>query len=310
MKCKYPEFVNRKKSHALRPCGQCMPCRISDRRVKTHRLLLESYLWPHNSFVTLTFSDDNLPLDCGVSVSEHQCFMKNLREQWRIATGQLFRFYGVGEYGEKTFRPHYHYILFNFPSCVGSGPAWHGNTFIPCHCRICSFVTRVWGKGHVFIGTATTESMQYVAGYVTKKMTAKDDPRLIRDDGIIWNPEFSKCSLRPGIASGAVADLVDKFNASAMDELPVTLNHNGRHLPLGRYLKGKMREAVNEGPTTTTRMEVSQMHYMLARAKNDTLHPSFIAGSSLAIALQLINRQEVLQIEQRYSRSKGSSHEI
>lgn len=315
MKCKFPVYINRKKNHALRPCGGCLPCLISERRVKTHRLLLESYLHESNCFVTLTFSNENLP-SCGVSVAEHQCFIKNLREQWHHATGRYFRMYGVGEYGEKTGRPHYHYILFNFPTCVGSGPTWHGNVFLQCNCHICSFVAKVWGKGHVFLGTATVESMQYVAGYVTKKMTKKDTNRFtpVAFNGECYQkvfPEFAKGSTRPGLAAGFVPLLLDKFYASQLNELPTTLNHNGRIMPLGRYLKGKLNEEIGQAPLTQIQMESSQMLHMLKRAKNAIQNPDIIANcQSLEVAMRLINQQEVLQIEQRYYRKKGSTHEI
>ena len=91
-------------------CGQCLPCRVSKSRLWAHRILLESYLYNNNTFVTLTYSEDDktvkkinnlLSLD-----SEHtKNFLKRLRSKF---PKNKIRYYLVGEYGEQTQRPHYH----------------------------------------------------------------------------------------------------------------------------------------------------------------------------------------------------------
>ena len=57
-------------------------------------------------------------------------------------------------------KDHYHACLF------GVGPSF------------ADVVESTWKKGHIMLGTLTHDSAQYVAGYVTKKMTSKADPRL------------------------------------------------------------------------------------------------------------------------------------
>lgn len=309
MQCKYPQSF-KDKGNALFPCGQCLSCRINHRRVWAHRIMLEASLWPHNAFLTLTYSDDKLPSN-GVSVTEHQSFMRLLRAQWHRATGQTFRFYMCAEYGDKTFRPHYHYALFNFPSCKGSGAVYVNRKYVPCRCEICSFVTRVWNKGHIFIGRLEQESAQYIAGYVTKKMTKSDDPRLSvavtdPETGEItyakYHPEFSRASRNPGISAGIVPDLVARFHASGSDELPVALKHNGRSLPLGRYLKTKLKESLGDDSVKTySQIEAQQMFSMLKSLKNDTILPRAVALGCAGVAMQLVNSQRSLQTEQKFN---------
>lgn len=152
-----------------------------------------------------------------------QQFQKNLRA---LVYPQILRFYLVGEYGDISERPHYHAIVF------GLSPLQE------------KLVSRAWTKGFTYVGELTPDSAQYVAGYVTKKMTSKDDPRLKGR-----HPEFMRCSNRPGIAALAVEDIADVLTSSAgatyisfNDDVPSSLSHGTKKLPLGRYLKKKLRE--------------------------------------------------------------------
>ena len=60
-------------------------------------------------FITLTYNDENLPNPPVVSKREAQLFIKRLR---KLLYPKLFRYYIVGEYGDKSNRPHYHALLF------------------------------------------------------------------------------------------------------------------------------------------------------------------------------------------------------
>lgn len=275
--------------------------------------MLEASLWPHNAFLTLTFRNSSLP-SCGVSVAEHQSFIKNLRNQWHLATGGYFRFYGCGEYGEKTFRPHYHYALFNFPTCRDPQPFSDNHHFRPCSCDICRFVTRVWGKGHIFLGTLEPESAGYVAGYVTKKMTKKDDDRLRRvdpDTGEVTylNPEFSKQSTRPGIAAGAVDKIITRWEQSGLEDLPTGLRHGNRFMPLGRYLKGKINEKFEVEPLSQNALEARQMLSLLPHVKEDPSYAAALSEAPTWLALKHVHAQRVLQIEQKFDR-RSKKNEI
>lgn len=204
-------------------CGQCLPCRINRRRLWTWRMFYESQLHEDNCFVTLTYSDENLPADGSVRVGDYQLWLKRLR---RAVEPRRFRYFVVGEYGDQTQRPHYHACLFG----LGQFDAGH--------------IDRAWGKGL----TATFEfnefTAQYTAGYVVKKLTSKDDPRL-RGRA----PEFARMSLRPGIGAGAMEILAEQLHSDAgLDHLantgdvPVYLMVGRKKVPIGRYLRQKLRE--------------------------------------------------------------------
>jgi len=149
---------------------------MNRRRVWTHRLLPEQRSHEFSSFATLTYADEHLPRGQTVVPKHTQDWLKRLRDL--LGPTRPIRYYLVGEYGDESQRPHYHAALF------GLSHLEHET------------LARSWPMGHTLLGTLTKESAQYVAGYVTKKMTAPDDPRL---NG--RHPEFARMSLRPGIGA-------------------------------------------------------------------------------------------------------------
>lgn len=112
-------------------------------------------------------------------------------------------------------------------------------------------VQRAWsidGKsiGDVDLGILEAHSAQYVAGYVTKKMTGKTDDRLKGR-----YPEFARMSLRPGIGHGVLqhvaAVLVAHGYTEDMVDVPTVLRHGKKMMPLGRYLRRKLRVFLGRG---------------------------------------------------------------
>lgn len=136
-------------------------------------MMLESLLHPYNSFWTLTYAPENEPLARSLEPADLRNWLKRFR---RDLSPLRVRFYACGEYGDETERPHYHVALFNYPGCVYGRSRYRtirGNC-----CANCDRVRDTWGLGLVDGGPLDPEGMQYVAGYVMKKMTAKDDQRL------------------------------------------------------------------------------------------------------------------------------------
>lgn len=196
--------------------------------------MLEALSHEASAFLTLTYADHATSLDKRHIV----LWLKRLRK-W---TDVKVRYYAVGEYGDVNGRPHYHVALF------GVGPSeGHTQGHLRCPCDWCKEMRKLWRYGHVDTGTLTPESMAYICGYVTKKMTAKDDPRLNGRE-----PEFATMSLKPGLGALALPSVAASLNtvpAAAIGlrnfgDVPTVLQHGKRKLPLGRYLRGKLRESV------------------------------------------------------------------
>lgn len=243
MVCKNP-FLREGLAHG---CGQCLPCRINRRRLWTHRIILESYCHDANSFLTLTYSDENLPPDGGLYPPDVTKFIKRLREKIKP---QKFRYYLVGEYGENTSRPHYHIALFGYAPCAYGRPENSGSR--DCKCPACVAIRDTWALGHTHLGELNPDSASYIAQYVTKAMTKTSDVRL---DG--RHPEFARMSNRPGIGALAIPNIANAMKSEfAQNDLivngdvPETLLHGRSKMPLGRYLKNQLRKALNREEVT------------------------------------------------------------
>lgn len=224
-------------------CGRCFFCRRKKAKEWTHRIILEAAEHKDNAFVTLTYDDDHLP-EGGTLVPRHlQLFLKKLRKSVEPAR---LRFFGVGEYGDRTRRPHYHVALFGYPPCssltVRSGS--------PCRCPSCVGVTRAWSDengslGFVSVGRLEPASAGYVAAYATKSME-KDDADVITPEGCV--PPFSRQSNRPGIGAGVADDIASallQHGATDISNVPLHLSHgNKSRRPLGRYLRNRICERI------------------------------------------------------------------
>jgi len=244
MLCEKP-FI---KAGAAYRCGHCKPCRYNRRRTWMHRIMLEGFLHADKAFVTLTYSDDSLVFDWrtrrAILVQKHmQDWLKRFRLQIEPVR---VRFYGVGEYGDRTERPHFHVILFGFPTCIRGRTKREFNSTRPnwreC-CPVCRLVGDSWGKGDVDLGTVTRDSASYCANYTVKKMTSEDDSRLKGRP-----PEFCRMSLRPGIGADAMWDVASDLMASQFDrfmvDVPTSIGYGNLQLPIGRYLRRKLRRYV------------------------------------------------------------------
>lgn len=195
--------------------------------------MLEAAQHKDNAFVTLTYAPEHLPSDLSVWPREIQLFNKKHRKKT-----PPYRFFAVGEYGEKTGLPHYHLALFGHPPCA------HIQTLRrPTCCAVCDSIRQSWGKGHIYVGTLEQQSMAYVAGYINKKMTKATDPRL---EGRA--PEFSRMSLKPGIGYSMMHDVASTLMEHKLDEklvdVPVCLQHGPTQYPLGRYLRRSLRTLI------------------------------------------------------------------
>lgn len=145
----------------------------------------------HNSFLTLTYDDGHMPAH-GHLVPRHlQLFLKRLRRVHLkcLSDGVSgLRFFGSGEYGESSGRPHYHILLFN----CGFGDAEQvGKDLFSS-----PLVSDLWPYGDHKFGEVTGAAANYVAQYSMKKLGS----RLHCDaDGVERPSPFLRMSRRPGI---------------------------------------------------------------------------------------------------------------
>lgn len=300
MLCKHPYMLG------VTPCGcgQCMPCRINRRRLWTNRMMLESATHVGSSFVTITYNPENVPhvgkIKRGRFVScelprrqtltkyDVQRFLKRLRQQ--VAPRKIRYFY-VGEYGDVTQRPHYHLALFGLSALEAGGIDGKSG-----------LVQSSWSMGNTFTGDLSPESAQYIAGYVTKKMTKSDDGRLYGR-----YPEFARMSLRPGIGAQAMYSVgraisycADNFPTTGILDVPTSLRNGPGSLQLGRYLRRVLRKELGgsgDTPPEAARALALEMRVLLESHAKTQETPS----NSLAALFVDMNKQKVLNLEAKAS---------
>lgn len=100
------------------PCGWCTSCRVDHRNAWQDRIDWER-LGNSSAFVTFTYDDWHLPFgDMNIPTlrrADFNAFIDRLR--YRVKRVKLslsrpdWKFYAVGEYGDKFNRPHYHCIF-------------------------------------------------------------------------------------------------------------------------------------------------------------------------------------------------------
>lgn len=205
MACYHPIQVMVKKKGRLavrRPvtvgCGRCIGCRAEQSRQWAVRLLHEKTMHDAAWFLTLTYSEEEIPQYGSLYPTDLQRFFKNLRRDYQAGS---VRYYACGEYGEVTQRPHYHAVLYgphfldkHFLRSADGLDVWRSQT-----------LEDYWPHGHSEFGTLTSASAAYVAGYVRKKVSKRvnEDAYLRVDDEtgelVELEPEFARMSLRPAI---------------------------------------------------------------------------------------------------------------
>lgn len=196
----------------------------------------EKRLHTDSCFVTLTYSDDNLPRGNTLVLEHLQLFMKRLRKHvWKTQNGKTgLRFFACGEYGSKTNRPHYHLLLldtdFTDKRLVKSGAAY--NLYDS------PVLSKLWPYGHHALGDVTFDSAAYVARYCLKK---NQNGHTVTDGRL---PEFVTMSRNPGLGAG----YFDKYKDELLSHDTIIVN--GVNAALPRFYDGKIETILSEKTQT------------------------------------------------------------
>lgn len=247
------------------PCGKCILCRQEHARQWAVRITHEAQLWEYSSFVTLTYSDEHLPKNQNLHYPDLQDFWKRLRKK----VGAL-RYYSVGEYGDKTNRPHYHACIF--------GHAFTQDRVIlrtePYLLWTNPLLQETWGLGHVSVGELTYQTALYTASYVTKKLGYKkryvqldcgsgELLDMVQPKALISNGGGRKSALRP--QSAIAKQWLEKHGKHVYNHDAVVINGTQQKPPryYDKWLKdhdpdkhSEIKEERNENVTPQTPEEL------------------------------------------------------
>lgn len=195
--------------------------------------MLEAQSHEHSYFSTFTYEKEP---PGGSLVKDHLTgTFHRLRERARTLS-KTVRFFGVGEYGEQHGRPHYHAVIYGLgPSELGHVDAsWQGINRLEDGSR----------AGYTRHFVLAPDLATYITGYIAKKWTAPDNANLAGR-----YPEFAEMSRRPGIGMPFILNLCEALNTSEgalymarFGDVPTSFRCAGRNLPLGSYMRGKLRE--------------------------------------------------------------------
>lgn len=161
------------------PCSKCIECRLEYARQWAVRCVHEAKMHEDNSFITLTYSDENLKSP-KLQYIDFQLFAKRLRKKihkeakkqgYDLETKKISIFV-TGEYGDKTKRPHWHAIIFNWRP---TDAIHHYSNERGDKIYTSRTLTELWTHGHAELGSVTFESAGYVARYAAKKLIHGED---------------------------------------------------------------------------------------------------------------------------------------
>lgn len=207
-------------AYEIVPCGKCLECRKTRTSHWSSRLIHEERVSSSALFLTLTYDTRNCPITSrgfmSVSKRDLQLFFKRLRRAHeRDHNGAhntlSLKYFSVGEYGGRSYRPHYHVILFNAKL---------------------ELIQDAWQKGQVHYGKVSGASVGYTLKYISKPGRIplhKNDDRL---------PEFALMS--KGLGKSFLSDqMVAWFKADPANR-SVIIGPGGEKRSMPRYYKNKV----------------------------------------------------------------------
>lgn len=210
------------------PCGKCPLC--CARRISSwsFRLLQQDKVSTNSRFLTLTYDTDRVPITnsgyMDLCKRDVQLFFKKLRKsqelhggicvsnrRYGVAESYPIKYFAVGEYGGKKFRPHYHIILFN---------------------ALDELIQPAWNMGQVHYGRVSGASVGYTLKYMMKRGRI---PMHRNDDRL---PEFSLMSKGLGL-SYLTEEMIAWHKADLEGRMYCALPDN-KKIAMPRYFKEKI----------------------------------------------------------------------
>ena len=212
-----------------------MACRINYTSAWKLRLLYELSNWDKAMFVTLTYDELHVPEDFSLHKKDIVGFFKRLRAYLDYADGdRRIKYYACGEYGQKLDptrpdkkhgRPHFHAIIFGL---------------CPYDDKDRQFIVDAWqhrsedwqfdrnrGKKSA-IQNVTPEDIEYVTGYVQKKLSGSLAGTTYNGD----TPPFAIMS--KGLGKDFALQNADRLRMNGFTYL------NGHKISLPRYFRDKL----------------------------------------------------------------------
>lgn len=245
------------------PCGRCPNC--YKRRVSqwSFRLMQQEKISENAHFITLTYDTRNVPITkrgfLNLTKRDLQLFFKRLRKAGGERNRHL-KYYAVGEYGGKSYRPHYHAIVFNMD--INTLPL-------------------AWNLGTYHRGTVTGASIGYTLKYLSKPSRI---PLHGNDDR---QPEFALMS--KGLGKNYLTKQVVNWHLKALTDRMYVNTQDGQKVSMPRYYKLKIyNENQQKAIGAQVRKKMLDKQYK-AEQDNPTYHRDKFEADKAAFAIQAKN---------------------
>lgn len=216
MDCFKPIFLP---DRGLVPCGKCLACYKRRQDDWTFRLSYEFKNSFSAYFITLTYNEDNIPLQIESGVTHRVLRKRDLQLFFKRFRKAIFphkvRYFAIGEYGSKTLRPHYHAILFYSDKL--------DDFYKP--------IERSWSLGFVSVSEVHFNHFHYVTKYCT---TVSDLPSLLRRKE--YRP-FSLSSRKPAIGYCYLTPPMVHYHRSSLSTVSLL---SGRKYSTPKYYREKL----------------------------------------------------------------------
>lgn len=176
---KYDMNINYESNNSV-PCRKCVSCKLDNAKEWAIRSALECKNSNDNWFITLTYSDEFIPVNKkGIftcSYFDLSRFIESLRKVFTRKGIRNIKYLASSEYGSRLNRPHYHICFFGLPlnDLEPTGEVSNlGHSYF-----VSKLVDKIWGKGIHKIGRVTYQSAGYVSRYTLKKVKKLDYEKL------------------------------------------------------------------------------------------------------------------------------------
>lgn len=196
------------------PCGKCSLCLSRRRSEWSFRCMCETMQADSAYFITLTYNEENCPKICDKETV--QKFFKRFRKR---LPARSIRYLLVPDYGGKFGRPHYHFLLWDYPYDRD---------------RLIADLKASWTFCEPFmfdygdtVGDVEEASINYVCGYCLSSL--ESDGSDIR----YW----MLSSRRPAIGKNYLSPDMRRYLRQRMDGRTV---FKGKVIPLPRYIKDQV----------------------------------------------------------------------
>lgn len=208
------------------PCGKCIVCKEKKRRQWAIRMENEKSVSKSCYFVTLTYADDYLyRIEPHTPPSLNKSHYNNFLKYLRKLLPYKIRFFGVGEYGSESGRPHLHFMF-----------------FLPRYVKrevFASYIGKAWQYGFNKVKDGTSKRMYYIAKYTVK---GSDHP-------FCTEKPFQTCSCSPPLGYRSFQSNFRILDSDVTHNYIVSPSNRKSSIP--RSFENKYKQYLDDKPRST-----------------------------------------------------------